>query len=122
MFELPRSRKQRYRNLYFDPPRFDSWYEDGEVVPSIRSGQAGMVLSYGLTLSGSLYYVVFNVLMIETNMVAAERLQHYTTLPGVWPLAHPTASECMPNRFAFAVHGTPECKPSGKGSELSSEV
>lgn len=48
---------------------------------SIRAGQAGLVLSYGLTLSGSLYYVVYNVLMIETSMVAAERLQSYTSLP-----------------------------------------
>jgi ABC-type multidrug transport system fused ATPase/permease subunit len=48
---------------------------------SIRAGQAGLVLSYGLTLSGSLYYVVYNLLMIETSMVAAERLQSYTSLP-----------------------------------------
>lgn len=34
---------------------------------SIRAGQAGLVLSYGLTLSGSLYYVVFNLLMIEVG-------------------------------------------------------
>eukprot|EP00976_Prorocentrum_cordatum_P111626 1195396-Prorocentrum_minimum.AAC.8 len=43
--------------------------------------QAGMALSYGLTLSGCLYYVVFNALLIETNMVAAERLQQYSDLP-----------------------------------------
>jgi len=45
------------------------------------AGLVGVAISYGLGLSQSLYSVMLNVLLLESNMVAAERLQQYADLP-----------------------------------------
>jgi ATP-binding cassette subfamily C (CFTR/MRP) protein 2 len=75
------------------------------VGRSIRAGQAGLVLSYGLTLSGSLYYVVYNVLMIETSMVAAERLQSYASLPAEAQAALDEGKQTVQGGGSWPEHG-----------------